>query len=185
MNRRVRPGGREGCAHPERESVVLSLASEVLRTSGSLRFAALGASMVPAIYPGDILIVRRETARNARCGDVVLSSHEGGFRAHRLVDKIEEGGRLMLVTRGDTHANNDPPLAEGEFLGCVTAVVRRGKRIELGSRATAWQLPLRWTARHSSSALKALLRWHSLRMRLARNSGRVLTEVQPEPMECA
>jgi len=110
---------------------MLSLASEVLRTSGGLRFAALGGSMVPTIFPKDILIVRRETARSARTGDVVLFSRESRFYAHRLVEKTEEGGRLSLVTRGDALAQNDAPVTEDELLGRVEAVVRGRKRIEL------------------------------------------------------
>jgi len=182
MDRTSQHGGQ---ARKAREGVVLSLASEVLRTSGGLRFAAHGASMVPTLFPGDILIVRRETAQRARCGDVVLSFRAGRFCAHRLVEKLEEGGRLSLVTRGDALAKNDPPLAESELLGQVTAVVRGRKRIELGGRRTAGELVLRWAARRSNGVVKWLVRWQTLRARLARNPGGAIAEAQPEPVECA
>jgi len=181
----VRASGQGGQVREGREGVALSLASEVLRTSGKLRFAALGASMVPTLFPGDILIVRRETARRARCGEVVLCFRAGRFCAHRLVEKLEEDGRLSLVTRGDALTENDPPLAESELLGLVTAVDRRRKRIELGGRPTARELLLRWVARRSNRAVKWLVRWHTLRSRLERTPGGARAEAQPEPVERA
>jgi len=167
-----------------REGVVLSLASEVLRISGGLRFAALGASMVPTIFPGDILIIRRETARSTRCGDVVLFLREGRFCAHRLVKKAEEAGRISLVTRGDALAKDDPPLDESELLGRVAAVVRGRKRIELSGRPSARQIFARWAVRRWSGAVKWLLRWHFLRARLAWNRDGRLVEPLPKPVEC-
>ncbi|MFZ3200767.1 MAG: S24 family peptidase [Candidatus Acidiferrales bacterium] len=180
MDRASRLGGQ---VRPRREEVVLSLASEVLRTSGGLRFAALGASMVPTIFPGDILIIRHETARSARCGDVVLLMREGQFCAHRLVEKSEERGRFSLVTRGDAHTKNDPPLAENELLGCVAAVVRGGRRIELSGRSSARQLLARWAVRQWSGALKWQLRWHLMHARLARYRDEYLADAQPNAME--
>jgi len=176
QGRPIAPDGREG--------VVLSLASEVLRISGGLRFAALGASMVPTIYPGDILIVRREAAREVRCGDVVLSFRAGRFCAHRLVKKLEQDGRVSVITRGDALRENDPPLAESELLGRITAAVRGRKRIELGGRPTAREFLLRCAARRSNGLVKWLVRWHTWPARLARNADRALAEAGPQQREC-
>jgi len=181
----TRESGHGGQACGERESVVVNVASEVLRTSGWLRFAALGASMVPTIFPGDVLIVRRETAGGARCGDVVLCSRAGRFCAHRLVAKQEQEGRLSLVTRGDALRENDAPLAGSELLGRVTTVIRGRKRIELDWRPTARELLLRWAARRSNGFVKWMVRWHALRSRLERIPEGALAEAQPEPEECA
>jgi len=191
MDREVRRNGQTrsvrhgGPARGEREGFVLSLAAEVLQTSGGLRFAALGTSMVPTLFPGDILIVRRETAGSTRCGDVVLSFRAGRFCAHRLVAKQELEGRPSLVTRGDALAENDPPLAESELLGRVTTVIRGRKRIELDGRPTARELLLRWAARRSNGVVKWMARWHALRLRLARIPGGERAEAQTEPVECA
>jgi hypothetical protein len=169
-----------------REEITLNLASEVLRTSGGLRFAALGGSMVPTIFPKDILIVRRETARSARTGDVVLFFRDSRFCAHRLVEKREECEGLTLITRGDALAQNDAPVAEDEFLGCVEAVVRGRKRIELDGSPSRTELLLRWAVRRSSSAVKWLLRWHRLRARLlGRDSGGAFAKAQSKFVECS
>jgi len=180
----IRVSGQGGQARGERERVVLSVASEVLRTSGRLRFAALGASMVPTIFPGDVLIVRRETARSARCGDVVLCSRAGRFCAHRLVAKREQDGRLSLVTRGDALRENDAPLAESELLGRVTTVIRGRKRIDLDGRSTALKLVLRWAARRSNGVVKWMVQWRALCSRLERTPEGALAEAQPELEEC-
>ena len=182
INREPRHAGQ---AYGEREILVLSVASEVLRTSGRLRFAALGASMVPTIFPGDILIIRRETAGSAQCGNVVLCSRAGRFCAHRLVAKQEQDGRLSLVTRGDALRENDPPLAESELLGLVTTVIRGRKRIELDGHPTAREILLRWAARRSNGVVKWMVRWHELRSRLKRSPEGLLAGAQPGPEECA
>lgn len=184
MDRAFRHGGHIGRARDVREEIMLSLASEVLRKSGGLRFAALGGSMVPTIFPKDILIIRHETARSARTGDVVLYFRESRFCAHRLVEKTEEGGRLSLVTRGDALAQNDAPVAEDELLGCVEAVVRGRKRIELDGSPSRGELLLRWAVRRSNGLAKWLLRWHALRARLGRNPGVAFAKAPPAPVEC-
>jgi len=43
-----------------RETLGCELAAEVLRSSGRLRLRATGTSMLPAVWPGDVLSVCRE-----------------------------------------------------------------------------------------------------------------------------
>lgn len=152
-----------------RETVELALAVEVLRSFGELRFVARGASMLPSIFPGDILLVSRQPAASVRCGHVVLTSRDGRFYAHRLVRKMEEGGQHSLITRGDALADEDPPFPAQGSLGRVTAVVRGRKRIELAEKQRAGEKLLQWAVRHSDALAVWLLRWNSLRARIAHN----------------
>jgi hypothetical protein len=158
-----------GQANHRRASAVLSLAAEMLRSFGELRFVAWGSSMVPSIWPGDILVVRRGTPQGARSGEVVLFFREGHFYAHRLVSKAEERELLRLIARGDALSRNDPSYAESEMLGHVAAVIRGRKQIELARHPAAGQRLLRWIVQRSGSSVRWLLRWHSLRMRLGRD----------------
>ena len=57
----------------------VDLAAEVLRRFGEIRFVARGASMIPAIYPGDLLTVRSHRIADARSGEIVLCLREGRF----------------------------------------------------------------------------------------------------------
>ncbi|MGA9940328.1 MAG: S24/S26 family peptidase [Candidatus Acidiferrales bacterium] len=155
-------------ANHRREDVVLSLAKETLRSFGEFRFVAWGSSMLPSVFPGDTLIVRHETAETAPVGVIVLLARQGRLYAHRLVDKTQESGQLRLIVRGDALSSDDPPFAEDEVLGRVTAVIRRGRRIDLdGKSPAATERLLQWMVRRSESSAKWLLRWHSLRARLS------------------
>jgi signal peptidase I len=172
-----------GQANHRREEVVATLAADMLRSFGEFWFVARGCSMVPSIFPGDTLIVQRETPQDASKGEVVLFAREGRFHAHRLVDKKEEGGAIRLIARGDAVVRDDPPFAESEMIGRVAAVIRGRKRIELDRRPVRSERLLRWIMQRSPGSVKWLLRWYSVRARFAGNaeSARVkLAEWQPQ-----
>ena len=145
----------------------LSLASEILRKFGVLRLAVHGSSMVPAIFPGDVVTVLQVTAGEVQCGDVILCSRGNRVFAHRVVRKARAPGRMEWITRGDALSEDDPPVSESEFLGKVTAIIRGKNQIVLrrtrsvSSRATAWCL------QRFDVVLALFLRWHVLRRRLA------------------
>lgn len=157
-------------AHHRREEAVVSLAAEVLRKFGEFEFVARGSSMIPSVFPGDTLIIRKETPESARAGDVVLCARGERFYAHRLVRKTEENGMMRLITRGDALDQNDAPFAESELLGRVAVVIRRGKRVDPSERRGAGLRTLGWIARHSDFGAKCLLHWHALRGGPSRNS---------------
>jgi signal peptidase I len=149
------------------ESLRLELAAKVLRDFGELRFRASGGSMLPAIFPGDILLVRRDPIGRIRPGHTVLSFRAGQFYAHRVVRIENSGAAVCLITRGDALRVEDPPVSEDEYLGRVTGL-SRGRthrqtihRLGLASRVFACVL------RRSDFLATSLMRWHSLRLRLA------------------
>jgi hypothetical protein len=131
----------------------LELAAEVLRSFGELRFRACGHSMLPVIFPGDVLLVRNEPIENVRPGDVVLVTRDRRFYAHRTVHTERRDGRLCLITQGD------------EFLGRIAELVRRGKQIEVTATPGFATRLVGWAVRHSELLTSSLLRWHSLRTR--------------------
>ncbi|HUJ30408.1 MAG TPA: S24/S26 family peptidase [Candidatus Acidoferrum sp.] len=151
----------------DREALNCELAVEVLRSTGELRFIVRGASMLPSIFPGDILLVRNESIDAVHCGDVVLCSRDGRFYAHRVERTMREDGQTLIVTRGDALAQDDPPIGKHEFLGQVLAVVRHGRLLELTAAqgtVTRLLLPL---VRQSDLLVAWLLRYHALRTRLS------------------
>lgn len=153
-----------------RAAVELALATEVLFAFGELQFVAQGSSMLPSIFPGDTLLVLRQPIASVEPGHVVLFSREGRFSAHRVVRAIDVDAQPFAVTCGDALTKEDAPVAGHELLGRVTAVLRFGKRIELEQTQSVPSFWLRWAVRHSDSVGTWLLRWHSLRTRLARRS---------------
>jgi hypothetical protein len=171
-------------AAQNREMLKLELAAQVLRSTGEIRFVAHGASMVPAIFPGDVLLARHQPIASTRCGDVALWSRDGRFCAHRVVQCVKTEEESVVVTRGDALQDQDPAIgSEEEFLGQVYAVVRRGKQIDLARPQGAVSRAMGFLARHSDFCTTWLLRYNSLIWRLA-GRARVFGHEQAELLEC-
>jgi len=141
-----------------REDPKLGLAAEVLRRHGSVFLKARGMSMLPAVWPGDLLTIQRAVYDEIAAGDIVLVLRDHRFFIHRLVGWQLGRDGLLSVTRGDAMPQDDPPAAASEVLGRV-ASIRRGNRSFVPSRrvsmlhsALAWML-CRWS-RFRSLALR-------------------------------
>ena len=138
------------------------LAAEVLRSRGELRLQVTGASMLPAVWPGDVLSIRSCAPHELRLGEIVLVEHEGGFRVHRLVR--EEDGGARFITRGDAMPQDDPAVDAARVLGKVTSIERGGRRISpkaylkllerltgaVASRSSLWTRGMLWAAKGRS-----------------------------------
>lgn len=151
----------------ERAAVETTLAEEMLRSFGRLQVIARGSSMIPTIYPGDVLLVERQPFMRLRPGRIVLAFREGRFFAHRIVRLTALGGPPLVITRGDALRDSDPAFFHDEILGDVTALFRGRKRIELGGeKDQRGNRFLRWAVRNYAGAAAALLwchaRWNSL-----------------------
>jgi len=145
----------------------LSLASEILRKFGVLRLAVYGSSMVPTIFPGEVVTVHRVAASEVQCGDVVLYARGGRVFAHRVVRKGGTPGRMAWVTRGDALSENDPLVSERELLGNVTTIVRGKNQIVIRQHRSIPSRVAAWCAQRFNLALALSLRWNALRGRLA------------------
>jgi len=118
-----------------RTSLRAALVAEVLEQFGAARVRAFGSSMLPTVWAGDELVVRRQATEAVRRGDLVLFRRDGRLFAHRVVGACG----TALVTKGDALAEPDPPLATTEVLGRVQEINRDGRRIRLDSlRQRLW-----------------------------------------------
>ena len=133
-----------------------SLAVEVLRRFGEARLRVTGSSMLPTVWPGDLVAVRRQGMGEIRRGHVVLFVRDGRFFAHRVVGKIRREDGTLLVTRGDRLKENDPPVSAAELLGRVTGVIR-GSRC-LVPRFTFWRRIGSWLLCRSELGTRMALR---------------------------
>jgi len=100
-----------------------ALAATLLRQNGRLRLPVSGSSMLPAIRPRDILLVRACAADAPRVGEIVVYTRDGRIFAHRLVARRG----ATMIAQGDTLSAADAPVQAGELLGRVVKVVRRGR----------------------------------------------------------
>ena len=108
-----------------RDDHKLDLAAEVLRAGGRLRLQALGNSMLPSIWPGDVLCIEHKRGEEIVPGDIVLVARDGRFFIHRLIKKYES----RWITRGDSLPQSDPPVEEIQVLGKVATIHRKGRAV--------------------------------------------------------
>ena len=118
--------------------------------------------MVPAIWPGDSLIVEPATGDDVSTGDIVLFSSEFRFVAHRVVEKKDASDRGQLLTRGDAMSVPDAPIRHSEILGRVSFVVRDGKCFEAKKKLHWSERVLSVLLRRSETAARLVLGVHRL-----------------------
>ncbi len=146
-----------------RSAVKCELATEVLRSFGSLRFAATGWSMLPAVWPGDTLVVDRVGQDQVRIGDVVLVGREGKFCAHRIIAAAGDRDNPQWITQGDALPKPDRPVAGNELLGRVTYLIREGKLIPVPAELSVAESMVAKVIRRSVPAARALVYLHRMR----------------------
>jgi len=101
-----------------------ALAIDGLQLSGSLRLKVTGNSMLPSLWPGDLLTVQAQLLATIRPGDIVLYSRNSRFFVHRVQRILSSE---FLSTRGDCMLSADPPVSAGAVLGKVVSVRRYGQ----------------------------------------------------------
>ena len=157
----------------------LELAAEVLRSGGAIRLQALGTSMLPSVWPGDVLSIAPAHGKGVAPGDIVLVVRDGRFFVHRLIEKRD----CEWITRGDSLPQNDPPLTGAQVLGRVSLIHRKTgdilpkPRLSVFSRGLAWML-CRWDSFRNLS-----LRIHSFRQHGA-SANRTIDTNEPHLSTC-
>jgi signal peptidase I len=98
-----------------------------LRAGGTFSFTISTSSMLPALGPGDRVVVRAARADRVRTGDIVIRKMADSWIAHRVIDNFPSGNETHLVTKGDNVLAPDPAWEPGQLVGAVIAVVRAGQ----------------------------------------------------------
>lgn len=144
------------------QALKCELACEVLRSFGGLRFSATGWSMLPAIWPGDTLVVAHVSADQVKVGQIVLVGRDGRLCAHRVVSREENSGNphRHWITRGDAMPKPDAPVGDGELLGRVNYVIRAGKCVAVSAKLSVAAKLTAKVVRRSFLAARALVYLH-------------------------
>jgi len=84
-------------------------------------YVVSGESMLPTLVDGDLVVVRKENFRDVEVGEVVVyRGLEDRYIVHRVHREGVEGGRRVLVTKGDNRQEVDPwYLTEDTYEGTV------------------------------------------------------------------
>ena len=139
-----------------------SLAAQFLQSTGTVRIRARGSSMLPTLWPGDLVTVQSRTFEQVQAGEIVLYLREGLFVLHRAVRKLA-GEEPLLVTRGDSMPGNDPRVKPCELLGAVTGIQRGASLVAPEPRLSLLRLMLARALAHSNLCHRLALRlgaWH-------------------------
>ena len=129
-----------------------ALLRAAVRELGSARVVVRGSSMLPAIEPGDTIVL--EPPPPAAVGDIVMFEWEDRLLAHRIVH-IADG---TITTQGDSHDRVDGVAVRPEqIIGRVVQVLRQGEAVDAA----------RWTRKASGLAPAIARRWDALRSRAA------------------
>lgn len=112
----------------QRVAVCCDLVSDVVRISGEVTLKLMGTSMLPVIWPGDLVTVRPCDVSELAVGQIILYRREGILTAHRIVRVRRE----HLILRGDSLDRCDPPVEMDQVVGCVCSVRRNGVAVSLG-----------------------------------------------------
>lgn len=113
----------------EAHAVKCDLAVDVLRSSGRLRLRVTGSSMLPSVWPGDTLMIDRADVNAISEGDLVLYRRNRRFFVHRVVS-LNSAADSVILTRGDSMPQADPPVPCHDVMGRVSHIVRDGRLIE-------------------------------------------------------
>lgn len=83
-------------------------------------------SMEPQLSPGDLILVRRQSAADYQVGDVITfvnPAHKSQTVTHRIVEKAEGPYRTVFTTKGDANATADRAISENLVIGKQVASV--------------------------------------------------------------
>ena len=152
------------------ETHKIKLSAEILRAGGSVRLRVLGTSMLPSIWPGDVISIDGRAIASVRSGDIVLYEANDGFFVHRLVEKLGIENQAYWITRGDAMPQSDPAVPESHLLGYVSSICRSGRTLNPKPRLTPLMRAAGWVLCRSDSLRSVALRLQSFRMRPKSNT---------------
>jgi signal peptidase I len=142
-----------------REQGRCSLAAEVLRSWGTLKVRAHGVSMLPTLWPGDILTVESVRPEQVEPGEIVLYMRHDRFFIHRIVSTDLKRDKAFLVTRGDCMFEDDPAVDRSELLGRIVEVRRAGSSFMPVRKLSPFRRLLAWMFCHWSLFRRVGLRF--------------------------
>lgn len=140
--------------------IKLDLVAELLRNGEQARLSVLGASMLPTIWPRDMVTISKIEYCDIAPGDIVVVARGGKLLIHRVV-KTANGG---WVTRGDSASQMDFPISAVDLLGKVISI-KRDSREFAPSKTSGLQRISGWLLCHSDHIRNLALTYHARRMR--------------------
>ncbi len=140
------------------------LAAESLRASGHLRLRVRGESMLPTLWPGDVVEVGACSIDEVDPGEIALALRDGRFFLHRFVARSAMDGFLL---RGDSMPDTDPEFSKGAMIGRLVGCPRS---------VLPWRRVIGRLLCYCGPARRVALRVHA---------GRHRPDMRPDDIACA
>jgi signal peptidase len=143
-----------------------ALVAEALRRSGDLpgrvRLRVYGLSMLPALWPGDVVEIESCSLENVLPGEIVLAQRDGRLFLHRFLAPCPPHGFLLC---GDSMPASDPRYPREALLGRLVGRVDQGSGVSArllrpGFHAK-WSRALGMVFCHCAVARRLALKLHS------------------------
>jgi signal peptidase I len=128
------------------------LAADVARSSGKVQIRVYGTSMVPTLWPGDMVIVRPCQPSELLPDSLIMFRRNGGLVVHRLIHRTKD----QIVARGDAHSDLDEPVGLSDVVGRVESVLRDGRPVD--PRGSIWCRGLAFMLRRCELFARMFLR---------------------------
>jgi hypothetical protein len=144
------------------------LATEVVRDFGSLSVPVTGWSMLPTLWPEDILQIECVEGERIDVGDIVAFRHGDALFAHRVVSKVERSemdrpeDACRFTTQGDSLPKPDAPISSSQLLGKVSRISRGSRSFQPRRRLSFLERGLVAILRRSFLASRVLARLHTM-----------------------
>lgn len=151
----------ESAPHPKLEMV-----AEALHRGASVSLELHGSSMLPELWPGDVLTVGPVMDHELAIGDLVFVVRGGRSFVHRLIRRLKADGGSCWITRGDANLHQDTPLYTSQVLGRVVHIRRGSRNLSPNVEPSRAQRAFAWLLRHSARMRGVVLRLHAFRLSL-------------------
>lgn len=177
-------GNTPGVPDSSWSAVRSALVADVLRRGDHLQTRSLvrgeihGESMLPALWPGDVVEIESCSFDNVRSGEILLALRGEYLVLHRLIAPCTPNGFLL---RGDSVPGVDPQFPPEALLGRLVRVVDEGHadsaqfflrpRLGTGFSSVKWSRALGMLFFHCGWARRVALKLHSRQKMAARALG--------------
>jgi hypothetical protein len=149
------------------EGVPFALAEAMLREAGEMRFAARGEGMLPAIFPGEELVVHRARLSDVAVGDVVLFAQKGQWFLERVREIVPGMMQPSLRTSEDLGELREEPVFAEELLGRVVFVVRDVEEMVMKRQLTTAQRMCMVSVKYMPGGAELCFAMRRMRSRIA------------------
>ncbi len=147
-----------------RENSNAALAMSVLRHGGTIFLKAWGTSMLPSVWPGDVLTIVSAACTEIAPGDIVLVLGRDHIVVHRLLGQRRDTSLQAWTTKGDAMPESDPPATDSALLGRVVSIRRGVRDLIPGRQVSRIQSLVASLASRSDRFRSILLRLHAWRV---------------------